>query len=367
MESDPESEAFRNSVDQGAGDLPDFGDYASRLAEACSSDFTGVEDKNCVGHGVDSLGRPCIYLIPALALQDCSQDNDAKLALMRKIMLLFIKHADNVVNEPYTLVYGHSATPLLAQTAVLHSYYKILPRKYKKNLKEMILLHPTFGVRTFFELSRYFVGEKFFRKLHFIKRISQLQFIIKPKQLPLPYQFIAWEEQYLKIARPVASLKSLEDLNATSGTDGVSQLLISCAEFLRRRGGFNTEGIFRVPGDQIILNLAIDRLRIDAGENLILFDMGTPTEAMSRSSIEATVTRDIMKCNNTDDFKTLGTETNLQDGVTVMRVVDDDVRQNFTDRNKPQALAREEPATLLIRDVNSGAQVLIVNKCCPSL
>lgn len=353
---DAESSAFRNSIEVNPADLPDFGDYTSRLAEAYNSDFAGIEDKNCVGHGRDSVGRPCIYLIPALVLQSCSQDNDAKLAMMRRIMLLFIKHADAVVDRPYTLVYGHSATPLLAQTAVLHSYYKILPRKYKKNLKEMILLHPTFGVRTFFEISRYFVGEKFFRKLHFINRISQLQSVISPQQLTLPYTFIAWEEQHLKIGRPATSLKPLVALASSAGKEGVPDLLVSCAEFLRRKGGLHQEGIFRVPGDQILLNLAVDRMRMNAGTSIV-FDMTAPIESLSRPAAAIGVTRDVKKCKNNDDFSTLATETNLEDGVTTLHVVDDEDQQNFSDRNIAAVLSRDGPAALYIQDVNSGAQV----------
>ena len=90
---DAESNAFRESIERSPEELPDFGDYSSRLAEACTENFAGIEDKNCVGHGVDSVGRKCIYLIPALALQNCATDKDAKLAMMRRIMLLFIKYA----------------------------------------------------------------------------------------------------------------------------------------------------------------------------------------------------------------------------------------------------------------------------------
>ena len=358
LREDEESKAFRDSIEESPDDTPDFGDYTSRLAEACSSDFTGIEDKNCVGYGRDSLNRPCIYLIPALALQSCSQDNDAKIAMMRRIMLLFIKYADRVVNAPYTLVYGHSATPLLAQTAVLHSYYKILPRKYKKNLKEMILLHPTFGVRTFFEISRYFVGEKFFRKLHFVSRISQLQRVIKPTQLPLPFDFIAWEEQHLKVGRPSSTMKPLIALTASAGPAGIPQLLLNCTDFLRKRGGLNQEGIFRVPGDQVVLNLAVDRLRIDAGEQLIVFELAAPAAASDRASMVGSVSRGVKKCGDVDEFSTLSAETNLQDGVTTVPVVEDDERQNFTEPLKSEALSREGPATLLIQDVNSGAQVI---------
>jgi hypothetical protein len=358
--TDPETLAFRASIERAAEDLPDFGDYSSRLMEACNADFKAIENKNCVGHGLDSLGRRCVYLLPALALQDCSTDNDAKLAMMRRIMLLFIKHADSVVNGPYTLVYGHSATPLLAQTAVLHSYYKILPRKYKKNLKEMILLHPTFGVRTFFEISRYFVGEKFFRKLHFIPRISQLQEVIKPELLPLPYAFIAWEEQHLKVPRPKSSLKPLG-----AARDGVPQLLVTCAEFLRRRGGLRQEGIFRVPGDQVLLNLAIDRMRANMADTLIVFEMASPPAgvASGRASMVDMQPKGVAKCAGSDGFRALVPETNLADGVTSLDVVgegaEEEEEQNFTDQAKAAALLHEGSAALLIQDVNSGAQVLL--------
>lgn len=361
---DLESRAFRESIERSPEDLPDFGDYGSRLAEARTADFTGIEDKNCVGHGFDSVGRPCIYLVPALALQDCEQDNDAKLAMMRKIMLLFIKHADYIVNEPYTLVYGHSATPLLAQTAVLHSYYKILPRKYKKNLKEMVLLHPTFGIRTFFEISRYFVGEKFFRKLHFISRISQFQHVIPPPLLRLPFSFISWEERHLKMSKKTGRLKALSDLVNPEEGITVPYFLNSCADFLRRNNAFNQEGIFRVPGDQVFLKLAIDRIRLDGGNKLLVFGLKRSDSLKSDSSTgEPCAVREVPKCKNAEEFKTLTTETNLVNGVTTAPEVSIEI-QNFTDEKLSEIARINGHAVLLVEEINSGAQVYCVIAVC---
>jgi hypothetical protein len=334
---DLESKAFASSVEKSPEDLPDFGDYSQRLKEALETNLTDIQKTNCVGVGIDAVGRKCIYLMPALALRECHGNNDAKMEVMRKIMLLFIRVVDSVVVEPYTLVYGHSATPLLAQTAVLHSYYKILPRKYKKNLKEMVLLHPTFGIRTFFDISRYFVGEKFFRKLHFVDCIASLQRVISPLKLPLPYAFIQWEENHLKMGRVANTMPPLSELVDASKGQVAPAFLVRCFDFLRMHGGLEHEGIFRVPGDQVVLQLGIDRIRLDGGKDSILF--APPGQRLLYNKVVVEDASALAKDDLTPD------ETVLFDG-----------DQNFSDA-KLKGTPRER-AILLVHDVDSVAQLV---------
>jgi hypothetical protein len=350
-----ESKSFASSVERSPDELPDFGDYAQRLLEAKAGDLGAMERKGVVGLGVDSVGRRSIFLIPALALKDCANDTE-KMAMMRNVMLLFIRIADEIVDHPYTLVYGHSATPLLAQTKVLHSYYKILPRKYKKNLKEMILLHPTFGIRTFFDISRYFIGDKFFRKLHFVDRIAHFQSVVSPLQVRLPPAFIMWEEQHYKYTRPTSPLPPLtEFVNASKGNIA-PKFLISCVEFMKRLGAERHEGLFRVPGDHELMNLALDRLRVDGGERSILFSAPMNDGSSSVSASKSTGVVTVEKCEGPDDFEILPERAYIADGsVQVPEVPSEALNfENPPVTSGSQAYVR---AVLVIEDINSVATV----------
>ena len=354
---DEESKAFEETVSSlsSPDEMPgDFGDYGQRLIEAQTTDFGGLEYKGVVGLGVDNIGRPAVYLIPALALKECTNDAE-KMEMMRKIMLLFVRIVDTLVNNPYTLVYGHSATPLLAQTKVLHNYYKILPRKYKKNLKELVLIHPTFGIKTFFDISRYFVGEKFFRKLHYVDRIAQFQRVVSPLLIRLPVAFIQWEERHFRYNRPTEGISPLIQL--VHPGDAAPKFLISCTEYLRQRNAFAHEGLFRVPGDQELMNLALDRLRIDAGERSILFPTVEPTEKVAEEG-EAKM-EDAGAIDETDaSIPKSQVSARVQEKRNAVLAE----AQNFPLPLQP-AEDTSERAVLVIDDINSVASVSVCDFC----
>jgi len=58
--------------------------------------------------------------------------------------------------------------------------------RYKKNLKVLCIVHPTFWVKFVFWLSKAFVSKKFFRKLHYIERALDLYQFFDPKTLIIP-------------------------------------------------------------------------------------------------------------------------------------------------------------------------------------
>jgi hypothetical protein len=70
--------------------------------------------------------------------------------------------------------------------AFLSKCYKIFNRKYKKNLKRLYIVHPTFWVRTSFALFRPFLSAKFWRKLVYINDVDELDKTIDRSQITLP-------------------------------------------------------------------------------------------------------------------------------------------------------------------------------------
>jgi hypothetical protein len=64
--------------------------------------------------------------------------------------------------------------------------YKILNRKYKKNLKQLYIVHPSWFVRAVFKFFSTFVSSKFWQKLHYVYEINDLFKFIQRDQVVLP-------------------------------------------------------------------------------------------------------------------------------------------------------------------------------------
>lgn len=196
---------------------------------------------------------------------------------MRKMLLLFIKIAEVNINGPYTLVYGHSAVSVIAQYNLLFEFHSKLPRKYKKPLKQVIILFPNFSLRLALDFSRIFriVKGKFFTKLVFVEDIASMQRLVPPTQLTLPPVFMHWEDLSKGLNNLKGSLPSL--VSIFDPALGAPALLHNCTSYLRKQG-LNKEGLFRAAGDQVTCNLAQTRWQNGVGRA----DRNEPTIIIGR-------------------------------------------------------------------------------------
>lgn len=125
-------------------------------------------------------------------------------------MSLFLKMSQTVVIRKYSIIYGHSKYSLFSQGRVLTRLYQVLPRRYKKNLTRIYVLHPTPKLRACFELSKLFVQDKVVGKLTFVKGILQLQRILYPLAVRLPPAAIQLEDSARPLTLP--PMPTLEDV-----------------------------------------------------------------------------------------------------------------------------------------------------------
>ena len=135
--------------------LPDSEGYIAHLKEAEESNLNDVAFSNCVQQFQDQSGRPVIVFIPKLALEKLKHLSEE--VVVRRMLLLFIRQADAIVQQHYSLVYCHTSVSLLSQRALILEYYHILPRRYKKNLQALLVIHPHWTIRVFFEFTRIFL------------------------------------------------------------------------------------------------------------------------------------------------------------------------------------------------------------------
>ena len=245
--------------------------YQSLLDEASEADMADLERSGCVGVGADRDGGAVLMFIPKLGFARADKSD----ATLRRMLLLFIKTADAVVKQPFSICYAHTSLSILSQMPLVHKYYKMLPRVYKKNLQKLYVLQPTQIIRVFFEMGvRWFVSEKFYRKLIFVDSISEFQRKhVPPVRCQLPHALIKLEddEAGLKGSGVVAPLSASFDRSLST-----TRLIHQCCEYIRQRG-LQRKGIFRVSGDEVALILVKTRVqhasyRTDVDSTVVIGD-----------------------------------------------------------------------------------------------
>ena len=95
---------------------------------------------------------------------------------------------DGYVESDYTLIYLHHGLRSDNKPSLnwLLRVYKVLDRKFKKNLKALYLVHPSFFIKTVWQLFKPFISVKFGRKVTYCNSLTELQEMIDVKSLPIP-------------------------------------------------------------------------------------------------------------------------------------------------------------------------------------
>eukprot|EP01031_Cornospumella_fuschlensis_P035747 gene35747-43363_t len=230
-------------------------DFLTYMQEATQTDLSDVERTGCVSLGKDLKNHPLIIMIPSMAFN--SNQSNPEL-VFRRMLLLFLLKANEMVGTAYSVVYAHSSYDIMSQYPLIYRFYSILPRSYKKNLQRMYIMHPNVGIRMFFEFARIFLSTKFYSKLALYESILDFQRVIPPTLLQLPFKFLKKEDEelglkYFNIMPPL-----LETYDPSIGT---MRALEVCMEYLRTHKGTEKQGIFRIPGDESELQAVKIRLQ----------------------------------------------------------------------------------------------------------
>jgi hypothetical protein len=241
--------------------------YKLLLDQIKITDFSDLERSGCVTitNYPSTTKIPLIVFLPRLGMNAISHLNSMEnkssndSIIIQKVLLYFIKNTHDVMLAGrYVLVYGHTPLAILSQQTMIFKYYKLLPRPYKKNLQNLVILHPQFGIKMVFEFAKVFLSDKFYQKLILVNSIQELQSMVSPDDLTFPYKFIKLEDEYFD-CKYSGSIPALCDCYFP--ILGTTKLLCDCINYLRNHGGFKHVGIFRISGDENILNLAKIRMQ----------------------------------------------------------------------------------------------------------
>jgi hypothetical protein len=347
------------------GDEEDSPQFQAFMAQALSMNFDSIEKSQAIGVGFDSNGHDTIYIIPSLAISLMTNQHLSEIEILRQLCLYFLKIAEPIVHFPFNIVYGHSNFSFFHQFDTMRSLNHLLPRRYRKNLLNLFILHPTARVHVFATVAKVFFGKRVEPKMRYVSCIAELQSIISPMTLPLPPAFLLWEDKVYFQRTLDEEMPTLTELYDDSL--GAPLLVVQCLDYLRQHG-LHTEGLFRVAGDQILFEVAKVRIQKSGGTNVIICRppervhdtssaMGSSSPSPSRDDGEFKIDRQ----NTLNSQRSIGQGYQLRDSPSLPP------RRSFAQR--VQGFNRKSTfpmADVLLHDVHEVAQVPSL-LCSPSL
>jgi hypothetical protein len=238
-------------------------EYSSLLQEANSSSYPELENSQCLQIGYDHLTTQTIILfIPELALHKPHPSSPASTPSIslqiHRLVLYFLKVVQHIVLSKYILIYAHTPLSILSQHTLIQQFHKILPISHRKNLSKLVILHPTFIIKFFFETAgMWFLSKKFYRKLSFYDSIHEFQLQCPSYAIHFPSHFHRNEDQLLGFKLP-ETLPALR--NSFVKSLGTTKFMFLCVSYLREVKGYKSKGFFRLAGDRVMEELVKTRL-----------------------------------------------------------------------------------------------------------
>ncbi|XP_032108384.1 caytaxin [Sapajus apella] len=117
-----------------------------------------------------------------------------------------ISSLELLVAEDYMIVYLNGATPRRRMPGIgwLKKCYQMIDRRLRKNLKSLIIVHPSWFIRTVLAISRPFISVKFINKIQYVHSLEDLEQLIPMEHVQIPDCVLQYEEERLKARRESA-------------------------------------------------------------------------------------------------------------------------------------------------------------------
>uniref|UniRef100_A0A3Q3XQE7 CRAL-TRIO domain-containing protein n=1 Tax=Mola mola TaxID=94237 RepID=A0A3Q3XQE7_MOLML len=131
-------------------------------------------------------GLNAIIVFAACYLPDSSCEDYTY--VMENLFLYVVSSLELLVAEDYMIVYMNGATPRRKMPGIswLKRCYQMIDRKLRKNLKCLIIAHPTWFIRTVLAISRPFISVKFMDKIRYVHTLEELSQIIPMEHVQVP-------------------------------------------------------------------------------------------------------------------------------------------------------------------------------------
>ncbi|XP_067123073.1 protein GDAP2 homolog [Centruroides vittatus] len=155
--------------------------YERLLRKARLEDLRSIANLKCLYQsGEDKFGRPVIVFI-GQRFKACQVD-------LEKAVLYLIHTLDPIVQQDYVVVYFHSNTGREHHPSLsfIREVYGCLDYKYKKNLRALYIVHPTFWSRILTWWFTTFTASSIKNKVQSLGGVEYLYYLIPPNQLEIP-------------------------------------------------------------------------------------------------------------------------------------------------------------------------------------
>nr|XP_020653786.1 bcl-2/adenovirus E1B 19 kDa-interacting protein 2-like protein isoform X1 [Pogona vitticeps] len=133
------------------------------------------------GEGLNAIIMFTSCYLPDSSIQDYPY-------VMENLFRYIIGTLELMVAENYMLVCLNGATPRsrIPSFAWIRQCYQTIDRRLRKNLKTLIIVHPTWYIRALMAVFRPFISSKFSRKVQFVASLDELSEWIPMEQVHIP-------------------------------------------------------------------------------------------------------------------------------------------------------------------------------------
>ncbi|SOV79662.1 rhoGAP GTPase, putative [Plasmodium reichenowi] len=206
--------------------------------------------------GKDGYGSHIVLLIPCFIV---ASGADPEKTLRYAILTL-----DPIVKENYVLILCETHTNWLTDAVYAYAkqWYDTLPRKYKKNLKNLYLVHSGFLSKTLLTIVTPFISPKFWKKVEYIEKLEDLflKLNIKASKYLKYFPYIVQRNEEVMLGgQPISPFGAdLEILCQRFGKKylhfkHIPSILIDFLTYLTKPEIINTKDLFNLQADAATL------------------------------------------------------------------------------------------------------------------
>ncbi|XP_028920907.1 BCL2/adenovirus E1B 19 kDa protein-interacting protein 2 isoform X6 [Ornithorhynchus anatinus] len=117
--------------------------------------------------------------------------------LMDNLFKYVIGTLELLVAENYMIVYLNGATSRRKMPSLgwLRKCYQQIDRRLRKNLKSLIIVHPSWFIRTLLAITRPFISSKFSQKIRYVFNLAELAELVPMEYVGIPECIKQYEEE----------------------------------------------------------------------------------------------------------------------------------------------------------------------------
>jgi len=257
----------------------------SRLFPESADDFSDISEHGIVEVVGDDKGGNKIIVVSACKLPpNKDRDGSAKLDFQRFLRYLMFT-LDQYVDMDYSLVYFHHGLNSRNKPPLswLWGVYKAIDRRYKKNLKNLFLVHPTNFIKVVYNFFKPIISVKFGRKVQYVNQLGELSQYMDLERLPIPKSVIDHDNKIRRTTNVVVQKPggtnwspsqqfgvTIEWISEHQHTN-IPPIMTTCIDFLSNPDCLETEGIFRRSANAVVVREL--QAKVNRGES-VEFDTG---------------------------------------------------------------------------------------------